>query len=364
MMQTKEESLEFLERARETVAELSVAEDREKKMQQDEQRIKRSLETETRQMTDAVQTTIKKRRQEIVSSYDAEMGKVQEQMKKARAKREKARNQGMKERIEEETSELHSYNKELRDRMRETFRKDHVPLFCRNQWYFSLYFPRWGRELLQVLLAVLLVFLALPWGVYMLLPEQKTVWLVLIYLADIVVLGGIYVVIGNRTKLKHLEALQEGRQILDQIYANDKKIRVITSTIRKDKNEAFYNLEKYDDEIARLEQEFNEVADRKREALNTFETVTKNILQDEIESRYREKIQTMQTELDGLRIQMKETDAELKERRMTIANDYAGHLGREFLEPFKLQELAGILREDRAATITDAMEVYRKDHIQ
>ena len=34
MIQAKEESLELLERARETVAELSVAEDREKKMQQ------------------------------------------------------------------------------------------------------------------------------------------------------------------------------------------------------------------------------------------------------------------------------------------------------------------------------------------
>lgn len=364
MVQTKEESLAFLERAREMVAELSVAEDREKKMQQDEQQLKRTLETEIRQMTDAVQTTIKKRRQEIAASYDGEMDKVQEQLKKARTKREKARNQGMKERIAEETSELNSYNRELRDRMRETFRKDHVPVLCRNRWYFSLYFPRWGRELLRVLLAVLLVFLALPWGIYMLLPEQKTVWLVLIYLADIVIFGGIYIAVGNRTRLKHLNALREGRQILDQIYANNKKIKVITATIRKDKNEAFYDLEKYDDEIARLEQESNEVSDRKREALGTFETVTQNILQDEIESRYREKIQAMQTELDELRIQMKETAAELKERRMTIANDYAGHLGREFLDSFKLQELAGILRENRAATITEAMEVYRNDHTQ
>lgn len=364
MIQAKEESLELLERARETVAELSVAEDREKKMQQDEQRLRRTLETETKQMTDTVQATIKKRRQEIVASYDAEMGKVQDQLKKARTKREKARNQGMKERIAEETAELHSYNRELRERMRETFRKDHVPVLCRNRWYYSLYYPRWGREVLRMLLAVLLVFLALPWGIYMMLPEQKTVWLVLIYLADIVVLGGIYVAIGNRTKLKHLEALREGRQILDQIYANDKKIKVITATIRKDKNEAFYDLEKYDDEIARLEQESNEVADRKREALNTFETVTKNILQDEIESGYREKLQAAQAELDELKLQMKETAVELKERRLAIANDYAGHLGREFLEPFKLQELAGILRADRAATITEAMEVYRKDHTQ
>lgn len=364
MMQTKEESLEFLERAREKVAELSVAEDREKQMQQDEQRLRRSLETEKRQMTDAVQTTIKKRRQEMAGSYDTELDRVQEQLKKVRTKREKARNQGMKERIAEETSELHSYNKELRERMRERFRKDRVPIICRSRWYFSLYYPRWGRELLRVLLTVLLVFLALPWGVYRMLPEQNSLWLVLIYLADIVVFGGIYVTVGNRTKLKHVEALREGRQILDQIYANDKKIKVITATIHKDKNESHYDLGKYDDEIARLEQEFNEVADRKREGMNTFESVTKNILQDEIESRYREKIGAMESELEHLSGQIKETAGELKERRMAMANDYAGHLGREFLEPFRLQELAAILREDRAATITEAIEVYRKDHAQ
>ena len=62
--------------------------------------------------------------------------------------------------------------------------------------------------------------------------------------------------IGNHTKLQYMEILREGRQILDQIHANDRKIQVITSTIRKDRNEAIYNLEKFDDEIARLQQEY------------------------------------------------------------------------------------------------------------
>ena len=64
------------------------------------------------------------------------------------------------------------------------------------------------------------------------------------------------------------------------MHANDKKITVITGTIRKDRNESLYDLEKYDDEIARLTQELNEVAAKKKEALGTFENVTKNILQD------------------------------------------------------------------------------------
>ncbi len=360
MAQTKEQCLEFLEKAREAVSELSVAEDGERQMERDEQQLVQSLEAERKRMTDAVQATLKKRRQEIVASYDSEMNKVQDRLKKARAKREKAKNQGIRERIAEETQELCTYNKELQDRMRDVFRRGHVPMFCRTRLYFSLYHPRWAKEMLRLLVFVALFFAVLPWGVYLLLPEQKPLYLAAVYVADILIFGSLYVVIGNRTKTRYLDALQEARQILDLIYGNDRKIKVITSTIRKDKNEAIYDLEKYDDDIARLEQEANEVAEKKRDGLSTFETVTQHILQDEIESPYRERIRSMEQELAEIRQQLKVTAAEVKERRLAIANGYAGHLGREFLEPFKLQELAGIIREDQAASITEAIEVYRK----
>ena len=99
------------------------------------------------------------------------------------------------------------------------------------------------------------------------LPQQKVLYLVGIYAGILLIPGGLYMTIGNHTKLQYMETLREGRQILDQIHANDRKIRVITSTIRKDRNEAIYNLEKFDDEIARLQQELNEVSARKKDAL-------------------------------------------------------------------------------------------------
>ena len=236
MAQTKEQCLEFLEKAREAVSELSVAEDGERQMERDEQQLVQSLEAERKRMTDAVQATLKKRRQEIVASYDSEMNKVQDRLKKARAKREKAKNQGIRERIAEETQELCTYNKELQDRMRDVFRRGHVPMFCRTRLYFSLYHPRWAKEMLRLLVFVALFFAVLPWGVYLLLPEQKPLYLAAVYVADILIFGSLYVVIGNRTKTRYLDALQEARQILDLIYGNDRKIKVITSTIRKDKN--------------------------------------------------------------------------------------------------------------------------------
>ena len=46
MAQTKEQCLEFLEKAREAVSELSVAEDGERQMERDEQQLVQSLEAE------------------------------------------------------------------------------------------------------------------------------------------------------------------------------------------------------------------------------------------------------------------------------------------------------------------------------
>ena len=135
MAQTIEECLDYLAAARESVEELSLAADREEQLKQDEARLKKSLDAEKKQMADAVGSTVKKRREDLSSSYDVEINKAQDLLKKARAKREKAKNQGIKERIAEETSELHEYNKELVSRMKAKFREYHAPSWCRSLLY-------------------------------------------------------------------------------------------------------------------------------------------------------------------------------------------------------------------------------------
>ena len=64
---------------------------------------------------------------EISSDYDSEIRKGSGSLKKARAKREKGENRGMKERIADETSELRAHNRELRLQMRTLFQKGGCP---------------------------------------------------------------------------------------------------------------------------------------------------------------------------------------------------------------------------------------------
>lgn len=359
MMQTKDDCLAFLAEARTALDELSVMSDREKQLRLDEERLERTLEAEKKAVADNIRLTVKKRSEEISASYDKEIVKGQERLKRVRSKREKEKSQRVKDRIEEETAALHDYNRELKLKMKSLFQQKHVPRYCRSSLYYSLYFPRWFKEFLVLFILVLVFFLALPCGIYYLIPQRQPLYLAGIYLVDILIFGGAYIMVGNRGKLNHIEALKEGRKIRDQIHSNNKKIKVIISTIRKDRNESLYNLEKYDDEIAQAEQELTRVTEQKKDALNTFEAVTKVILTDEITHNNQERLDGLMAEHEQAADDLRATEAQVKERRLYITDHYGMYLGSDLLDPLKIAELAALIQEDKAKNLSEAVEAYK-----
>ena len=350
----------FLEDARQAVVELAEFEKQEETLAQEEKKRLRVLETERKAVADAVNSTVKKRRDEIEKSYDDELGKLQDKLKRTRTRREKAKNQGIKERIKEETQELHAHNRELAVRMRTLFQSDRVPFVCKSPLYYALYFPRGFKEFLTVLITFAICFLLIPCGIYKLLPEQKTLYLAMIYGVDVVVFGGLYILIGNWTKDRHLAALQEGRSIRSLIAANNRKIAVITSSISRDRSEALYDLEKYDDEISQMEQDLEETAKKKKDALNTFENVTKTILTDEITSNSRAKLEQLKEGHQEVESRLHYTETVIKEKRIFITDTYECYLGKEFLNPEKLDALKHILDNSTAVNLSEVIAEYRE----
>lgn len=353
----------FLREAKEAVLELEQLQGRETELTKKIKMDKKALETEKKQVADNIAQTIKKRQSEITSSYDKELGKSQELIKKAKSKREKAKNQGVKERIVEETADLRDDNRRIRLQIKTVFQQNHVPRWCNTNLYYALYFPRWFGEVMKLVLAVALCFLVIPYGIYLLLPKQTVILLVLIYFACILVFGGLYVMIGNKTKDKYVEALREGRKLRDQIHANDKRIKVITRTVKKDKDEARYDLQKFDDELAQLEQQMTEIAAKKKDALNAFETVTKNIITDEIHAGSKEKIDQMTQLCADEECELKTLQEMLKQRNIHITDCYGSYLSREFLKADKLDALAEILKNGTAANLTEAMQQYKSKSV-
>ena len=73
-----------LEDARQAVVERAEFEKQEETLAQEEKKRLRVLETELKAVADAVNATVKKRRDEIEKSYDDELGKLQDKLKRTR----------------------------------------------------------------------------------------------------------------------------------------------------------------------------------------------------------------------------------------------------------------------------------------
>lgn len=117
----------FLADAIKAIEELNRSKKACEDLEAEEERIDKELEQERLDMADTINQTVKKRRDGISASYDKEIGTEQDRLRKIRAKREKAKNQGIKERIAEETKELKEKNQELSMQLKTLFKQNRVP---------------------------------------------------------------------------------------------------------------------------------------------------------------------------------------------------------------------------------------------
>ena len=243
--------------------------------------------------------------------------------------------------------------------MKTMFRENRVPRFRGSNLYYVLYFTKGFKELMTMLLAIVICFLAIPCGVYFALPQQNTMFLIVIYVVAILFFGGLYVKIGNSTKMKHMETLKAGCNIRSQIKANQKQMKKITKSIRKDKDEAVYNLQKFDDEIAQLEQDKAQSERQKKDALNTFDTVTKTIISDEIMGNHKAELDQLENDLEKTAADLKETTAAARAKALYITDEFEIYVGKEFMVLDKLQDLEESIENGKAANISDAITNFK-----
>ena len=355
-------SILFVKEAREALILLEAARTRKEELELAEKKQVKVLTAEKKAVEDQVNSTIKNRQDELSRRYDSEISKVQDAIKKIKTKREKAKQQSMKERISAQLAPYAAENKEMNDKIKALFKQQQVPGFCNTTFYYSLYFPRAMKEVLTMMLTFVICFVAIPGGIFWLLKEPKTWMLILIYLVIVLVFGGIYIVVGNMTKDKHLAALQEAGQIRRQMAKNKKKMKSIKRGIKREKTEEHYDLSSFDAELAVKEQEKAELQAKKEEAMAYFLNTTKPAITEEIVSGTRDKIAQMETEHAQTVAAIQQKSVQVKEDSFRLSRDYESHIGKEFMQKDKLDALLVILESGQAATITDAEALYREQN--
>jgi len=353
------DNINFLWDAREAIAKLNEAKAVADEQDLQTRRLEKSLASEKKAVQDSIDMTIRKRKAEIADSYDTQIEQTQAQLKKARSRREKAKEQGVKERIEQETAGIKEENRKLGTEIRTLFRQNRVPGYCNSLFFYALYYTKGFREVLVFLLMLVACFLAVPAGVYFLIGSPGALFLILIYAADIFLFGGLYFMVNNQIKVRHHETLREGRQIRNSIAANQHKVKAIRNSIRKDKNETMYGLEKHDQEIGKLEDEKAEIAAQKQTALTNFENSGKVLITKEITDNNKERIDQLEQETEKANQILNDFQARVKILMMKVTESFEPLLGREFLNTDKIDRLLEVLERGLAANITEAQEFVR-----
>lgn len=364
-----EKDQDYLIKARDTVNKLEELRDELDQMRLTQKKNARSIAQEEKSISDDINTTLKKRKEQIALSYDKQIETNNSKIKQIQSKKDKKKNQRMEARIESETADLKEQNRQLRIETKTLFKRNHVPSFCNSGLYYCLFSPKGMNEFLKLLLILALCLVGIPGIVLLILLHTKfsegshTAACILIASIIIIVEFILYFVVFSSTKVKHRDSIAEGRKTRDKIRANEKAIKAIKNSITKDKDESIYNLGKYDKKIKQLERDGDDISDQKKEALKLFEKETQQLIVDEIQGRRKPKLDNMKEEAKKLEAKISDTENQISVLVKTMTDEYETYLGKDYCTEEKLSDLISIMEEGSASTVSEAIKVYKGDDI-
>lgn len=327
----------------------------------EEKNLEKSVQNLEKEISDEVMTTTRKRRQEIEDTFDKQIDKTRARIKKIKEKRDKRKNSKVSERIAVETASLKEENRELKLEAKDIFKQKQIPSFCNTRLFYAVYSPRGIVDLFIILCTLMVTLFIIPCSIYFfLLPKEKTEYLIIIYIITVLIFGGLYVFIGNHTKDKHLEEIKQVKGLRANIKVNNKKIVIIKKNIRKDRDESAYGLEKFDEELAKLEQETYAFTERKKDALGVFDNSTSQVIATEIKGRYEEKLIGFQKEYEKVCGESAKAEDKIKLLTLKVASEYEPFIGKDLMTLDRLDALVNIIQAGSAQTISEAITFYKQ----
>ena len=290
--------------------------------------------------------------------FDKEIDNDESKIKKIRGQRSKAKNKGVKARIAEETADLSAQNEELKANIRAVLKGESLSSFCGSALYLSLFFTKGVGEIFFCALMLILTLLIFPAVIFMVLPcenlshDVQKVIIAIIYFVVFVSVFLIYKVIENNTKHKHKDALLSVRSLRDQLDGNNRQIRKIAKSIRKDKNEDMYDLQDLENDIAIISQ-------NKADALKVFDETTRLAIVSEIEGRELPRIEELEEKYKEIVARHAELEDTVKQLGIKLSTEYESYVDKSFSDTAKIDELIAFIENGQATTVAEAIQAYK-----
>lgn len=342
---------------KEHVMELAGYQERNAELIKEEARLDKLIAGKEKDLNDETENTLKKRKSELVAAYESQLAALNARNKKIKAKKEKDKGVKVSERISEETAELREKNKELALEIKTKLKMDKTPKLCNTTLFYALFMPKSFGEFLLFIAGLLLVFLVIPFGLYLLFFAKKfsELALAIIYVVMILLVGSVYLAINNKLKEPHLDTIRAVRLLRNQYRRNNKNIRDIQKGIKNDADESTYGLEQYDDELKEIAAEITRVTEEEKQAVTSFEAETTPQIKAEINGRYAEELASLKAAYAEVCANQKSTEDKVKEFSLMMSKQYEAYLGKDMLTVPKLDKLISRISKGEACDIGEAL---------
>lgn len=320
--------------------------------------LSKNLEAIQRSVSDEVEATVKKRRDDVASGFNNAIDIDKDKVKQVQSEREKAKNKGIKERIAMETEDLNNENSGMNAQILEAFRVERIPRLCKSGFFLALFVTKGIKDILVCIAVFAVLYCVVPFGINFVFPELNKAVFAGIYLLITCLGFFIYKCINDVLFVPHAETMLGVRATKKKIAANKRKIKKIRRSIKKDTNEEMYGLEDFDDRLGELYADIERIEGERAIALEEFDNSTKPDIVSEIEGRDRDRINNMQSELAEKADALSKLQDRVKQQKIYISSNYEAYLGSEFVSSSKLDALYDIMKNTGVKTIGQALMAY------
>ena len=281
-------------------------------------------------------------------------------------KRSKAKNRGVKNRIENETEDLVTENKELHRTIRKTLKENGLPAYCDTKWFYTIFLTQGGMEWLIKILVFFVGLVLIPWLVTVIFtPTWKIkffVGLVKVFewIVAALIFGAIYLTIALLTKDKDNGTLEAMREHRDKIRDNEKQIRKIKKGIKTDVDESSYNLESFDEELEALNSNLSRVTKIREEKVKDFEENKKQQVLDEVDEAHKNAISEAKNRVDQKAEEYKSQNDKVNGLTAQIQEKYGNVIPEKYLNEVGCRKMTELISSGQAKDIASALEILTR----
>lgn len=321
----------------------------------------KNVEDAGQAVQDEIDSRVKDSMNAVCAGFEKTIASDRDKLKEIQSKRDKAKLAGVKERIASETAHIRKQNDALKNQIKDAFAQENIPMLCNSRLYIALYRTKKLMDVFIYLLVIALVYAAVPFGLSM-IPEFPLWGMILYYVIVTLIQSFVNKMIVEKTVVRHADTIDMAKKVREEIHSNHKKMKKITKNIRTDSNEEMYGLHEFDEKMNAIREDMKRIEQEKEKALDDFEKTVKPDIIAEIEGREIERINAMKSELEKKSAEHLRLDNLIKEQRIYISSNYEAYLGKEYVTVEKLTELKQIMMSEGAATVAQALAVYREKH--